>query len=229
MIRYIAMVASLVVFSFFSTGCTMVKSSVVNQGTTRYPSEIKPLIFVNFSTASELNYLFNGKIPLKMNGFLIENERTHEVIGFTLEMNPFLSGSKTSPFKIAEHSNTVNTPVLITLKPGDYIVKSIDISSADGAANAYAMGLTLVEPALRFKVPDKDFCSLGTVDIEIKEKRGLDVGDVLQGYKLDCSEIHAFLRTLSPLEEDFAVKAYPFLKDLNLTPYIKLTPNNNRP
>jgi hypothetical protein len=228
MIKCIAMAASLAVFSFFSTGCTMVKSSVVNQGATQYPREIKPLIFVNFSTGSELNYLFSGKIPLKISGFLIENEKTHELTGFTLQWNPFLSGSRASPFKISDQSNTVNTPVLITLNPGNYILKNVDISSA-GAENAYAMGLDFDGPALRFNVPDKDFCSLGTVAIEIKEKRGMDVGNVLQGYKLDCSERHAFLRTISPPEEDFAVKAYPFLKDLNLAPYIKLAPNNNHP
>ena len=235
MIKRIAMATSLIVFVLFAAGCTMVKSSVVNQGATQYPAEIKPLIFVNFSTQSDLDYLFHGKVPLRMNGCSIENEQTREVVNFIFEWNPFLAGSKNVPFRVVDHSNTVNTPALITLRPGDYILKTIDITPASAqvfpftSSDYIAIGLDLAKPTLRFTVPDKAFWSFGTVVIEIKEKKGLDVGDVLQKYKLDLSERHAFLRIMSSSEEEFAESTYPFLRDLNLAPCINLAPYNDHP
>ncbi len=205
----------------------MVKTSVVSQGATQYPREIRPLIFVNVRIESELDYLGYGKVPLRTNGLLFENAKTGKLTNFTFEWNPFISGSsKSPPYKIAEHSNAVITPVLITLEPGDYLLKSAGISSA-GVANIYSIGEDLEEPLLRLSIPDKDFFSAGTLVIEIKEHKGFDVGNVLQGYKLDCSDLYATLRTLSEPEEEFAVKTYPFLKDLDLVPYIKLTPKSD--
>jgi hypothetical protein len=217
-IKNIMLVTALMANLLLSIGCTTVKSSVVDRGATQYPSQIKPLIFANFSSESELDYWGYGKVPLKINGFILENANTHALIGFTFEANPFLSGSKTAPFKVDAQSNAVCTPLLITLPPGDYLLKNVGFTSTRLDANVYSIGIDLEKPFVRLSIPDKDFSSLGTVFITLKEKPGMDVGNVLQGYKLDNSKIQAELRTITSPERDFAVQAYPFLKNLNLTP-----------
>ena len=224
MIKFLAKATSLFVLIFLATGCATAKPPVVKQGTTQYPSEIKPLIFVNFSIKSELYCSFpagmfssvHGELPWRVSTVWIENEKTHKGTGLLFNRNILVPGSMDVPYKV--DSNTVYTSAFITLPPGDYIIDRFNIELATPAAGSPPPWtvIYLEKEPLRFTVPDKDFCSLGTVSIEMKnpEKKATFrnmVGD--WPFKQ-----HIALRPISPPEKDFAVQSYPFLKNLNLTP-----------
>jgi len=217
MIKFLVKATSLIGLILSATGCVAVYNSQVRPGTVQYPSEIKHMVFVNFRTESDVKYNFSNRSTYYwVKEFSLENEKTHAVKSFPLlwvfNVNePFL--------RIPNQPNaTITLPVLVSLEPGDYRVKDIDLECLAGASgNGY--GVKPKGSILRFTVPDKDFCSLGTICIEIKtkppeERRFFDSFDGAEG----ISNIYASTRPVSPPEKDFAVQSFPFLKNLNLTP-----------
>jgi len=186
-------------------GCASVGSTAFKPGATIADNK-QCLLFVNIKVESDLNYLLFGKQPFRANHIAFNDVARDKFFPFTLDANMFISNSTNVPYR--KEGNTTDTPVVVALPPGTYVIDRVWCHGA--AANTSAMSFyQLRNYNFTVTVPNTGFISIGTLVLTQKEKRG--VGDILQGFKDSTAEKSAIMRELNDSEREFAIKTYPVL------------------
>ncbi len=188
------------------SGVAALRKPLAESGATVLPVADDPVVLVNIRVESSLKYFLSSGSVYYADSLHLKNVVTGERISHVFFRNTFIKGSFDAPLRVSE--GATDRPVLLAVPAGQYAVDQMSLES-------YTLKGETLDPKESvpcITIPDEPFVSLGTLVIRLTEKEGVDVGNVLQGFKFANATKTIEVRPLSEEEAAFALEQYPVLQ-----------------